>query len=204
MASNRLPILNTPISDEVLDSLDDITDEPSNIKLQQCNNERLVYVYSKYGLRNFVKCKTNGLYFGKVPRSDELLWYTETDMYNILMTFITLVNPCKFRINYPLWSHFEHWETDEDMTPLDIIYMLDEFFGEGFAKVVSRPLSKVYRDYIQYWRYGQVPNVTINKLHLLQQFATTIIAYRDPMLLFVTNNSLDFKDPLQGKVKVLQ
>jgi len=166
--------------------------------------------------QKYCKLKTN-YYLSKVPRSDEKIRYTETDMYSMVRTVL-------FMYCYemtPQESLNEIINTGEitfDMATLPkqikllnmtiITELLDSLFGENFSHVIGRVLIKCLDEYRNFWRfYPYIPKITfpsaLDFVKMSRFMNITMFKYSQ-VTQFMLNNTMDHKIPMQNNVKHLQ
>lgn len=178
----------------------------SDVGLQQKNNERLLYVLSQERKHETFILLHNGLYFGKMARSDELLGYTENNMKNILTAFLCIINPANFTFADKMWEEFV---CERQFSVLELTCLLDKCFGLGFAEIVRRPWSFILNQYEISWIYCSfkskcIPKVLVTDIKRLRDFLCTSKTTRNEALLFVTTNNTDGKTLWQNSMKILK
>lgn len=190
----------------------------STVHTEQPNSVRLIYTLSRHPPKYRYCLLKTGFYLAKVPRSDELMRFTETDMFAIVRTMlfvhvfgVTATDPMLDMINSghmrDIANETLFAQTPKPLTVKLACAILDSLFGENFSTIVRRPVRRVMLEYTQIWRYFKV-GVTISlpstsDFIKIYRFGNVISPEYSDATAFVNNNLLDHKVFLQGAVKRL-
>lgn len=187
----------------------------------QTNGARLIYSLSRVppveSSEVYCKLRRNGLYFAKIARSDEKLRYRENDIRSVircvLYGYVFGSWPCE-----SLLELINESPAVPSMTPIDraeikpltlriACDLLDWLFGVNFARVTRHSLLVVCEEYAHHWRYyaygGHVKSPTVFDYVLLARFVNPTHDRYSEHILFVNNNTTDYRIPLQNSVKLL-
>lgn len=184
------------------------TDDDSAVNdLEKCREHTQFKTYAKLN---------NGFYFKKVARSDEKVRYTETDIHSIVRTVLFMhVFECEpdnslldiinsGDVSYKLDPDFRQ---RNQLTLQDVKELLDQLFGENFAMVVRRVVSKCMLEYNNIWKYYPfVSNLRLpsaQDIVKLARFVNASMSVFSGTTLFLLENSTDNRIPLQGNIKYL-
>ncbi|UDM55391.1 gp61-like protein [Phenacoccus solenopsis nudivirus] len=186
--------------------------------MNQSNKTRFIYTISD-SINSEYSCRliSNGLYFSRETKSDEKIVITERVMFSIVRTLLFL-----FASNLDFEGDVESIietgkiqytyvnSTDLKFThSLDLeccIRFFDSLFGVNFSYVVNRPLSLVYSEYQQKWRYydygADVLLPSILDIVIVYRFYNLINYKLNASALFLLDKDhCDHRIPLQSKIK---
>ena len=186
----------------------------------QANSARFIYTVNDYipeieGIQSCIL--KNGYYFTKVAKSDEKVFFTETNMFSIIRTVLFMhifqLGPSDSIIDI-INSGEVHYEfPDKDYVRVkridfaNAITILDELFGTGFSHVTRRVLNKWYLEYKTSWEY--FPFVAAVKLPCaddygkLARFVNLSTSKHNETTQFILGNDKDNRYWLQNNTKHL-
>lgn len=177
----------------------------------QANTARFIYTISasKPSMKNknnehLPVCHLkNGFYFTKESRSDEKVRYTETDIECVVRTVmfmhvfeVSTENSLIEIITTGQCTYdFEHADLmpKNELNARVVVELLDTLFGDNFATIVRRVISKCMQEYNMLWRnYPYTTNVKVpcalDYLKLARFVNMSLSCYAEPTLYILDNN----------------
>lgn len=213
---NDVPLLANGVAD--IDAVDIALEcSPVITYNEQSNKTRYIYTLTEYAPESGKpSCHLiNDLYISKASRSDERVVITESSMVAMVRTllfmyvFQTLPEESMYDIVYS--GEVNHnlnkkRRAIEDLTLSEFVRELDNFFGKNFSKVVRRPVTLVYYEYlskIRYFNYGEnVKSPSAEDYVDLYRFIKSPVSNLTPLTEFVLSfDNSDYKTPLQQRIK---